>query len=199
MSTTHSARWMGFGLADAIGRTVSLAALSFIVFFAAIAGAKTEELKDGDLAALQTRVDSFTAVIGSGDFAGVFDYMPPKVLSSIATQYGASVEQIKDVTKKQIEETAKTVKFDSFQIDTAKIRPGKLSDGMVYALIPTETVMTIENAGRMRARSETLALKDEKIWYLVRIDDKTQIDILRRAYPGFSEVEFASGSMEEIQ
>jgi hypothetical protein len=199
MSTMHSALWIGFGLAVTIGRIARVAVLSSMIFLAAVAGVKTEELKNSDLAALQIRVDRFAAVIGSGDFAGVFDYMPPKVLSSLAAQYGASIEKIKEVTRKQIEETAKTVKFDSFHMDTAKIKPGELSDGTVYALIPTETVMTIENAGRMRATSETLAFKDKEIWYLVRIDDGTQVEILRRAYPRFSEIEFASGSMEEIQ
>jgi hypothetical protein len=59
--------------------------------------------------------------------------------------------------------------------------------------------MTIEGAGKVRATSETLALKDDGVWYLVRIDEAAQSDLVKKIYPGFADFEFKPGAMEPVQ
>jgi hypothetical protein len=59
--------------------------------------------------------------------------------------------------------------------------------------------MNSEATGRMRAKSETLALLDEGQWYLVRVNDLQQVAILRQVYPEFAAVEFSGGTMEAVE
>jgi ketosteroid isomerase-like protein len=161
--------------------------------------AVSEELDAAQTSALQARVEGFSAIIAKGDMAAVFDYMPPKVLQEFAKQTGASIDQIKAATTTQMEQVMKTVTFDSFTMDLKSSKAGKLADGMIYTLIPTETRMSVESAGKVRATSETLALNDAGVWYLVRIDTPAQSDLVKKIYPGFADIEFKPGTMEPVK
>ena len=45
-------------------------------------------------------------------------------------------------------------------------------------------------------RNQTLALKDEGVWYMIRIDDQNQINMIRELWPEFAGVDFPLGTME---
>jgi hypothetical protein len=180
-------------------RPLAVLGVVFALMTAGVFSAWSQALDAQQQADMQARVDSFQAIISKGDMAAVFDYMPPKILELIATQSGVSIDQIKAAAKTEIEEALKTVTFDSFTMDTKAGVAGKLENGLVYMLIPTETKMSVDGAGKVRATSETLALNDGGKWYLVRIDTPTQSDLVKKIYPGFASVEFKPGTMETIE
>ncbi|NJM81851.1 MAG: hypothetical protein HC844_04525 [Tabrizicola sp.] len=159
-----------------------------------------QELSDSAREAMTTRIDAFNETVAGGDMGAVFDYMPPKILSLLATQSGLAQEELIAASKAQIELAMATVTIDSFSMDIDAATYQLTPDGSRgYVLIPTETVMTVEGAGGIRATSETLAFEDEGEWYVARIDEPTQAQLLQTAYPEFVGVEFKPGTMEPVE
>ena len=55
-----------------------------------------------------------------------------------------------------------------------------------------------EAGGKYRSTTKTLGLHEGDVWYLVRIDDAQQVAILKEVYPAFADVEFPTGTMEQV-
>ena len=55
-------------------------------------------------------------------------------------------------------------------------------------------MIAVPDVGTLRSQTSTLALQDDGLWYLVRIDSPQQVALLRAAYPEFTGVDFPSGS-----
>jgi hypothetical protein len=173
------------------------AVLAFALSFSA---AYAEELSDDAKAAMTTRVEAFGTSVAGGDMAAVFDYMPPKVLAYLAEQSGLEEAALIEASKAQIATAMALVKIDEFSMDTDAATFQMTPDGSRgYVLIPTETVMTVEGAGTMKATSETLAFEEDGEWYLARIDDPSQAQILQTAYPEFSGITFKPGTVEAVE
>lgn len=148
---------------------------------------------------LQQTVAAFDKAMRDEDYDKVADTIPPRVMEFIARQAGLEVDALRTVVVQQMEAALAAVDLEEFGMDMDALKQAELADGEPYALIPTETVMNSEATGRMRAKSETLALLDEGQWYLVRVNDLQQVAILRQVYPEFASVEFSGGTMEAVE
>jgi hypothetical protein len=51
----------------------------------------------------------------------------------------------------------------------------------------------------MEITSSTLFLKDDDSWFMVRIEDPSQVAILTQVYPDFAGIAFAPGAMKQVQ
>jgi hypothetical protein len=150
-------------------------------------------------AALAARIESFDAAMRSNDMAGVLGVVPPKMFEKIAAASNLTTDQLVAATQEQLNEAMKNVTLVSFGMDLEAAQFAALADGSPYALIPTETVMDLgEAGGKYRATSHTLGLLDDETWYLVRVEDPQQLALLKEVYPGFADVEFPTGSMEPV-
>ncbi|MGL5010648.1 MAG: hypothetical protein ACRC6I_12260 [Paracoccaceae bacterium] len=157
-------------------------------------------IADADRAAVTERVDAFNTAFLGGDMAAVFDFMPPKIISSIATQSGMTEEALMAAMKEQIDMAMAMVTIDSFGMDMETASAETTPDGSrTYVLIPTFTEMTVEGAGKMRADGETLAFEDEGKWYLVRVDDPAQVQLLTAVYPEFTGVTFTPAAITPME
>lgn len=158
-----------------------------------------QELDDAQKAALAARIESFDAAMKASDMSGVLGVVPPKMLEKIAAANSVTVEQLIAATQDQINEALKSMTIVSFGMDLEAAQYVALADGTPYALIPTETLMDLgEAGGKYRAKSSTLGLLDGETWYLVRIEDPQQVALLKEVYPGFADVVFPTGSMEPV-
>lgn len=174
-------------------RFSSLRALAFLMTAALVAlsaSSHARSITTDEKAALETLITRFNKAIGDGDHSQVVDLsMSPRMLSYIAEKAKLPVdkfrEQIIGLTKKVMA----SVKLESYGMDMIKADYRTLADGTPYLLIPTETVMTVDQT-RAVGKSNTLALLDSGRWYLIRISDKAQIDLLREVYPQFQGAEF---------
>ncbi|MGL4236722.1 hypothetical protein, partial [Tabrizicola sp.] len=63
-----------------------------------------QELSEEGRAAMTERVASFNEIFASGDMGAVFDYMPPKVLESLAAQSGVDQATLIEMSKAQIDQ-----------------------------------------------------------------------------------------------
>ena len=157
------------------------------------------EFTDEQLEGLAARIESFDAAMKASDMSLVMDVVPPKVLDKIAANFNVTTEQLIEATQQQMDQVMKDVEIVSFGMDLETAEFLETADGTPYALIPTETVMDMgEAGGKVKASSSTLGLFDEETWYLVRVEDAQQVAILKEVYPAFADVEFPTGSMEPV-
>ncbi|WP_055046214.1 hypothetical protein [Devosia sp. A16] len=174
-----------------------LAAASLVAALAAPALAA--EFTAEQLEGLAARIESFDAAMQASDMSEVMDVVPPKVLDQIAAKFNVTTEQLIEATQQQMDQVLKDVNIVSFGMDLEAAEFLETADGTPYALIPTETVIDMgEAGGKQKASSSTLGLLDEDTWYLVRVEDAQQVAILKEVYPAFADVEFPTGSMEPV-
>ncbi len=158
----------------------------------------SREMTDDEYAALEATIAEFDAAMKVNDMERVIATIPPGVLASIAESNGVDVEQLRAAVIEQSAKAMESVTIVSFGMDLENGEFLELADGTPYALVPTETVMDA-GSGKLKASSDTLALLDEDTWYLLRVDDAQQVEILRKVYPGFAGVEFAPGTLEPVE
>ena len=199
-----------------MGRTFRLPILAAVfaltaVTFSASAGAQSADsaaqavdttvaqaINASQMEALGKRVAEFDTAILEGDFDTIIEAVPPKVLDAMAARFSITPEQMRSVFKVQAAQAMQQVEIVSFAMDVDAAEPGETPAGVPYVLIPTETVMELDSMGRAVARSKTVALLDGSAWYLVRVDDDSQITVLREAYPGFADVRFEPHTLDFV-
>ncbi|HEV7274783.1 MAG TPA: hypothetical protein VGN80_00680 [Devosiaceae bacterium] len=173
-----------------------LLAVAAVALLAAPAAAR--ELSAEEKSALAERIATFDAAMVDSDIEALIDVVPPKVIATIAEGAGASEAQLREALIEQSREAMAAVELISFAMDLEAADYRQLPDGTPYVTIPTETVLDA-GAGKTRVSTQTLALLETGRWYLVRIDDQQQVDILKAVYPEFSGVEFQPGTMEAVE
>lgn len=156
------------------------------------------EATEAERTALDQRLAAYQTMTQDNDVKGMIDAMPPKIIAEIATMTGTTPDQLRATMAQQIGQVMAQATIEKAELGVDAVRYQELPDGTPYALIPTDTIIAMEGAGRIRQTGETLALLDEGAWYLMRVDDAQQLAILRQAYPNFANVEFTTGTMEML-
>jgi hypothetical protein len=176
-------------------------AISVVLALVFVAGtAWARPLSDQERASLAAAIESFGAAVREGNYARMAQSMPPKVVASFARRAGATPGQIVDLMTKVMQQTWQDgdVKIESFAIDLGSADHKELASGIPYVLIPTQTTMIAVGGLRLRERSHTLALLDGGKWFLLRINDAAQVQILLDGYPEFTGADLPSGSIEYL-
>lgn len=154
-----------------------------------------QEIAPADRTAIESRIAAFDAAMKAGEMARSIDFIPPRLLRTMADKVGLPEAKLKDMVAAQAAAAVDGMTFLSFGMDLSAAKIVATPDkSRTYMLIPTQSVIAIPDAGKMQSKTSTLALKDEGQWFLVRIDNAQQVALLRSAYPEFSGVDFPSGS-----
>lgn len=186
MPAVRSVRWPG------------ALALALLLFAGSHGIAAARTLSGDEVGSLKATVERFDAAMHGSDYGVVVDTIPPRVLSHIAEQAGLDRDKLRTLVIGMTKQALETVKLVSFGMDTSKLEEKQLADGTPFALIPTVTVMDAGN-GKISVNSHTLALIDGGAWYLLRVSEVQQIEILRKVYPEFAGVVFPTGSVEAMK
>jgi hypothetical protein len=158
-----------------------------------------EDMPEDVRTALTAEVANFGIQFNDGNMAAVFDYMPAKVIENLTAQSGLSQEELFAAMKSELDSAMSQVTINDFSMDMETATWQMTPDGSIgYALIPTTTNMSIEGMGKVNATGETLAFQEEDNWYLVRVDDASQSQMLVAAYPAFEGVTFTPGKMDVV-
>ena len=139
---------------------------------------------------LSSRLGEFEDTFNSGQISRLLDFTPPKILTKILIDTNVTRVELNAQIDMVWEQTLQVVGIGAFDLDKT-IHPVKfLADGRPYKILPTSTVMTVKaNDSEVISKSETLALIENGEWYILRLDDPSQIKIFREAYPGFDDVD----------
>lgn len=148
--------------------------------------------------AISARVDSFNQAFLAGNYPVVIDAVPPKVYATAAARSGVTPRKLRsgliDLTRK----VTKDVQILSFGMNLDAARYGQTPAGNTYALIPTQSVVQTPSGAKVQSNNTTLALQEDDLWYLVRIDEPAQRALLVQAYPEFENVTFPKGTRKSF-
>ncbi|MDQ8699509.1 hypothetical protein [Hyphomicrobium sp. LHD-15] len=184
-----------------LGETLRLSAvlaLALVLVHGWDRAAAARDLSSAEVSSLKETVTRFDAAMHGSNYEVVVDTIPPRVLAHIAEQSGFERAKLRTFVIATMKQTLAAVKLVSFGMDTDKLDQKQLADGTPFALIPTLTVMDAGN-GKISVNSHTLALIDNGTWYLLRVSEAQQIEILRKVYPEFAGVVFPAGSVEAMK
>lgn len=179
-------------------RLLTLAATALLL--AAFAGpAAAQSITSEDQVAIQARVDQLDSMMSAGDLAGAIELAPPRLMQAVAARAGIPVEQLLTMMRERLSIMLEGVSVVSFEMDLAAAPPLATPDGSrTYLLIPTEVVLQVEGARRMRSTGHSLALQDEGQWYLIQVEQAPQAALVRELWPEFTGVDFPAGTMAAV-
>lgn len=175
--------------------TLTTAAIA-LTLMGGIAFAK--DLSAADKGALETRIEGFEQAFKTNNMDVVIGVVPPKIIAMIATKTGQDPDDLRKAMIKATKAGMAAVTIVSYDMALENATFAETSAGRGYALIPTETVMTV-NEDTMQSNTQTLGFADEGVWYLVRIDDLQQVQLLTEVYPEFSGIDFPAGTMKMVK
>jgi len=149
-------------------------------------------------AGVSARVASFNAAFKRGGYDQVIAAVPPKVYAVAAQRQGVSAAKLQKDLVALTRRLTKGIKVESFDMALDRATYGQTTSGRTYALIPTRTVVVSPAGTKVQSTNTTLALQDGGKWYLVRIDDASQKQLLVQAYPEFSNLSVPKGTTKVI-
>lgn len=156
-------------------------------------------LSAADRAGLNARIDQLNGMVEAGQFSAMIEFLPPRVLQTIADTYGVTAEEALEASREAVDELMAQVTIVAFDIDLAGAETFITPDGSrQYVVLDLHMLMAMEGI-QVKARSPNLAFKDDGIWYIMDVNDPAQATILREAYPEFEGVTFEPGTMEVIE
>jgi hypothetical protein len=172
---------------------------ALFAFALTLTPALADEMPEDLRTVLTAEVANFGQQFNDGNMGAIFDYMPVKVIENLSAQSGLSQKELFAAMQAEIDSAMSQVTIEDFSMDMDAATWTMTPDGSTgYALIPTVTDMTVEGMGRVHATGETLAFQEGDQWYLVRVDDATQAQLLTAAYPAFDGVTFTPGTMDVV-
>ncbi len=181
-------------------RTHHLTTASLLILtITAWAPASLAQEPDGERKKLEAVVKKFKTDFDSGNYQGVIDAVPPKVIATIAKNAGAPEAELKKFLVEQTTQMMQQVKVVSFAMDLDGVKIEKTSSGRHYALIPTSTIMEVPGAGKLKAENTTVGLVDDGKWYLARVESDQQQGMLINAFPDFKTIDIPSGTMDPME
>lgn len=171
-------------------------ALAAVLFMAACA--TPYDIPAEDSAALAQRITSFEQAFVSGNTTEVINVIPPRLIAAIAAEGGVSEKALRRQMETLTKQATAKVKIVSFGMALDRATFLTTPSGRPYGLIPTQTVVQAPNGQKLQSDNNTLALEDGGKWYLIRIDEGRQMELMREAYPAFQGVTFPQGTSKVI-
>jgi len=159
--------------------------------------AQARELTATEHTALAQEVAEFDAAMNANDMSKAVDVLPPRFIALIARMSGIDPATLRQSMTEQSVKALKVVKLVSFSMDLTNAKFLELPNGEPYVLIPTETVIDA-GRGKMQSVSDTLALLDNGRWYLAKLDQPVQIQVMIQAYPEFASLTFGGGTTKAV-
>lgn len=176
-------------------RTVLATLLTALMLSGPVAA---QDLTEDEHAGLTQRVSAFNAALLAADTPEILGVTPPRIYEHIAGQAGIPVPQLREMLVQQTERVMADVIFEWAEMSMDAATYHQTPDGLGYALVPTRVIMASQGT-RFVAVSDTLAFQDEGKWWLLRVSEAPQVEILRQVYPSFAEVAFAPGKMTPLE
>ena len=157
------------------------------------------DLTTAEQTALAEAVQRFNGYMTAQDWQGMLSAsLPPRIMDEML-KGGGTKEQLIKATVDLIAATMAKVKIQDFGMDLTSAEKREHADGTPYLLIPTDMVIIVEGGDKIAVRAHTLGMMDNGAWYLVRISDPQQKQMLTRNYPEYEGVEFPSGTQQVLK
>jgi hypothetical protein len=166
-----------------LAKWLGLCFMVLLMALAPIASISARDLTTVEKASLAEIIERYNGLMKTQDWPAMVETtIPPRILNDMLKSSGATKEQLFKSIADIMAETMRKVTIQSYTIDLANADKRELGDGTPYVLIPTETIMSVDNSGRIAMRSSTLAMMDENEWYLMKVSDVKHVHMLVEVY-----------------
>jgi hypothetical protein len=184
-----------------MARLKSLYWLTLAAFaLACVSQAMARTASEAEKAALVKTVDEFNAAMKAADYEKVISHsLPDPMLNFLAGKANIAPHALRQQMVALTSQVMASAPIESYGMDLAAAQHRELGNGTPYVLIPTKTVVKINDKQSAASSSHTLALMDGGRWYLIRISELQQLLILQEVYPDFNGVQFPQDAMEIIK
>lgn len=167
-----------------------LAALWIAVIPAQAAMARPLESDEAN--SLKTALKAYDGALVTGNSAALVAAIPPRIVAMIAGQSGMELAALQQALAEQSSAVMAGSVFSELTVDlpAAQAAEGRLSDGtqVLWALVPARFVL--ERDGKRVLYTQTiLALHETDTWYLMRMEDPQQRDLVAAVYPFLAGIE----------
>lgn len=180
--------------------TMVLALGSGIVAAPALAQAAPKAtLSAADRAGLDARIDQMHGMVAAGQYSAMIEFLPPKVLQTIADTFGATADEAREASRQVVDEVMRQVTIIDYHVDLAGAGTFVTPDGSRPYVIFNISMLMETQGIQIKAVSPNLAFMDEGVWYLMDPSDPAQAGFLREAYPEFEGVTFEPGTMDIVE
>ena len=174
--------------------------LTLLVALAPVQPATARDLTATEQAALAEAVDRFSEYMRTQDWPAMIEAsIPPRVLDDMLKGSDQTKEQFFKVIAELMAETMAKMNLQSYSMDLAKATKKEHADGEPYLFIPTELTVTVDGGDKVAVHSHTLGMLDAEKWYLVRVTDPQQQQMLVRIFPEYKGVEFPGETTEILK
>ena len=173
--------------------------LAAILAVAVASPAQARDMTAGESAALKRVVAGFLAAVERKDYGAIIKTISPRLVARLAAKVNMTPKAYLAAASKQTKSYFRQVRLESYAVNLSKAVRGQTTDGTPYLLIPSRSVVRSQNRGRVETRFHTLALLDGGKWYLVRVANNRQGDIVREAYPTFRNAVFPDQTVRKLK
>jgi hypothetical protein len=183
---------------DDLGDTDMIRTSLFAAALFMAACAAPYSLPADDRADVAARVAGFEKAFSQGRTAEIISVIPPRMITAIARKGGVSEKVLRREMAKLTREATDKVEIVSFGMALDQAKFLTTPSGRPYGLIPTQTIIKVPGGPKLQSNNNTLTLEDGGKWYLIRVDDAQQINLMREIYPDFKGVTFPKGTSKVI-
>lgn len=172
-------------------RSLTAALLMLAAFIALPAAAETDK-------ALLKQLGAFEDAVREADGATVAAQMPPSLIVFFAGNSSRSPEDMRRIMADGMSAAMKTTDLISVEINIDLLATDT-AGGSNWALVPVTSDIRSKDGVKVRSISSLFAVEEDGAWYLMRIENAGQADLLKKIYPQFADVEIPLGSLEILE
>lgn len=163
------------------------AALILAIVISAPARADLAALPQPSRATLETRATAMSMALVNRDAAAGFDMLPPPLIAQMAALLGQSPDGFRALFIDNMENNRPGTGVMAHRLDLEKAELFTGSDGVGYALIPTESEAFDPTRGPFRVQGTTVAIPSGDTWHFFTISDPGALSVLIAAYPALAD------------
>lgn len=160
--------------------------IAFFIFAMMVSSAVSAQTpSEGDRQQIAGLSAMFDAAFEARDVPAITGFLPQPILDHIAIENDMEPAVMRRIFITQTEHLLEGVTVDNFVMDVDNLVPGRTPIGRAYALVPTSAELSLDGR-QVQAESQTLFFEDDGAWFLLRLESRYQLDIVKAVYPDFA-------------
>lgn len=181
-------------------RLAGLMLAAGLTLFAAPAPARP--LAADEASTLQKAVSDYLGAIGRRDASLIIAALPPRVLNVFAGATGIEARKLNATLVEQTETMMKGATFRDLAAEEGTLEATEtvLADGseVTWVLVPTR--FTLQSGGKKTLNQQPLlAVREDRIWYFLRVDGEERRQLAALAYPFLTEVAMPEARVTPVE
>ncbi|WP_204417065.1 hypothetical protein [Actibacterium sp. 188UL27-1] len=147
--------------------------------------AAARQPSEAQKAQIANAVARYDNAVTNGRVREAVGFFPPTLMRVLARDIGTSTKNTRARMINGRLRFGNIIDLSSFTLSTTNARYGVTRAGRPYALLPTKTVFRRSGGEKFTRVSTTVAVLENRRWYLVNVDNRRQRQLFARAYPDF--------------